>query len=1025
MMKKLLFGLFVSFFLGMALFGSVKATEYDPSYPWYLTTLISTPRASSIACSPTLSHCMVLAYDDTPIIGKKIKGYFIQDPRSYWGTYTPPNFEISADYTGLDTYNPFMPYQFGVQYNSANGFYYFWYGANGATIYVYYPINNTISFIVTKNDGSSCPIVYGQGTANTGNVYYDSAGIKKYNMFTGADTATGSATCKPTCSEPIFEKAYVGEKSNGNFQIYFTMRYDFSGTKNIICQKNMTGFPAGFAGIHYELNDDIYYVMNGTVNVTDGIYKIHSTDFITYSGNTLYYPFNPAIDESILNSIGADSDVGVMYQQFRTCNSSYGGASCPQIDVSNVSYNYLYFQSVVINPVTLVISPVSTFVQASCIGLNYTTSGTTNGVGTLTLGVPCTSNITLSFTNTNLKPDVFTETINLPSNCDHLFIKTTYSQPYTFISHVTDFLTGAVIPNVTVQLGTAINLTDASGNAYFSNTFPFDSPTFVVSSFTGSPTCGQLLQTSGTSHPYFYSASKSEYTTVNINPLYLVNTTNQNAVSSIRTILAPNGINVQITAHTIDGFEVTPVTTSTNWSGAFFQSNLIQGTSYNPNQTSAGGLPVNILLFSNLSAFSLTVNMDFNNATQTEIKTITNETNDYCVNGFCVIDFILPYSFTTFPCALNNDCVGGTCIGNSFYDLQGCRAGTCSYIQTICPSCDTRVGCFNQGTTQQCTGDLDCNKTCLSSSSASYGYCSSAGLCVYKNINCNSNVNCINTTIPILSSNGTILGNYSAGICADHQVCFSQSITQALFQITKNYVQIGFIFNPLSVESLHKLYLDNRVSCTPTEASATQRHCISGVNVKIIEDGSTPESNDIVTQVGGTQNNWQFKVNPLNNAYYQFNDISYQCDLNCELDIKFCEFGCNGETGFCYQSAQTGGGVIGGQICNQSLFVPICSIANSIANTTTNQTLAQSYQAGGYGFVLLFLTPIFWLMIIVVGIMTAVSWVTGHMEIGMGSGILLLIGFTLVFPELLFLTIIMTVIAGYIVGRAVVKAVSG
>jgi hypothetical protein len=1015
----------------LMLAGVANATEYNPAYPWYLSVAIPSalPRDSSIACAPDFSHCMAMVYDD---LYKTLNGFLIPNPRAYWGIYTPSDFTFSFNYSYYDTYQPFFHYPFGIQYNKNDGNYYYWYGDpkktvgghHGIEFYRYNTLYKNSTYLTNLPTPSvSCPIVFGQGTANTGNVYYDGYGsIYKYNMFTGTNNNTGISTGLGfgfSCTSVDYEKGYVGEKSGGTpFQIYFVMQYQYLGTKNTTFSYNMSGFPSPFSGIHYELNNDIYYAINTTVNYTSGIYKVRSTDFSSYSGNMLYYTFNPAIEEYIPRSIGGKTDIGVMYQQYRECNSTYGGQYCPQISNSNVTFNLLTFQSQVLNPVTNVNSPVSTLIQATCNSINFTTSGNTPvGGGILTLGVPCDSNITLIYTNTLLRPAMYSEIFNLPSGCSSLYTRLTYSQPYTLTSIVTDGLINTPLQGATVTLDTTTNTTNANGQAFISNVFPYDSPTFI-SSFTNS-SCQHGLTTSGNPHSFFYTVSKNDYSTVTISPLSLVNATSSFATGVLRTVIYPNGINVQITTHTSDGFTVTPVSTTTNWSGAFIQSNLVQGA-YNPNQTTAGGIPVNFILFSNLSTYNLTVNLTYNNITQTKIVTITNGTNDNCDGGYCIIDFTLPYTFITFPCFKNSDCVGGTCFGNTFYDLIGCRAGTCSYTQTICPSCDSRVGCYNTGTTQPCNGDQDCNKTCTSTSTASYGYCSSTGNCIYKDIICDLNIQCINTTIPI---NGTSQ-NYSAGICANHQVCFSQTTSQLLFQIIKNYQVIGFIFNPSSVESLSHIYLDNRVSCTPTEASATARHCIQGVNVPIIESGSVPESNHIVTQVGGTSNTWQFKASPYNTSYYQFYDLSYQCNLNCEVDIQFCQYGCNSETGFCYQSAQEGGG-IGISGCNQSIFLPICSVGGAIVNTTTNITLTQSLQAGGFGFILLFLTPIFWIMMLIVAIMIGAAWITSHMEIGIASGVAMLIAMAVIFPELVWITIVMIVIAGFIVGRMVVKVVQG
>jgi hypothetical protein len=441
------------------------------------------------------------------------------------------------------------------------------------------------------------------------------------------------------------------------------------------------------------------------------------------------------------------------------------------------------------------------------------------------------------------------------------------------------------------------------------------------------------------------------------------------------------------------------------------------------NQSSAqGNYPQNWLIYSVSNPFNVTIIVNYANQTYSTIATLTNETNNICNDGDCQVEITIPKGFATFPCDINTDCLGGVCYGSIFNKLIGCKNQQCNYDTQLCAICDPTVGCYQVSSIANCNADTDCNKTCLTTSTARYGYCGSTGKCLYKDVTCGIGSQCTNTTIDVYDSQGTVVFNYTAGICPVHKACFELGESRSIFQIKKMWVEIGFIFNPLSVDTKSKLYADFNTYCSATEASSNIRKCIGGASVPITEPNSYPENNFIFTEPTA----WQYTVDTQNPQYYRFYDISYQCDLNCQIGYQFCQYGCNPETGFCYSTPLIGGsGVTGGIACNQSLFVPICSIANSIVNSTTNQTLSQSYQAGGYGFILLFLTPIFWLMMIVIGIMTAVSWVTNHMEIGMGAGVLLLVGFTLYFPELLFLTIIMVVISGYIVGRAVVKAVSG
>jgi hypothetical protein len=107
---------------------------------------------------------------------------------------------------------------------------------------------------------------------------------------------------------------------------------------------------------------------------------------------------------------------------------------------------------------------------------------------------------------------------------------------------------------------------------------------------------------------------------------------------------------------------------------------------------------------------------------------------------------------------------------------------------------------------------------------------------------------------------------------------------------------------------------------------------------------------------------------------------------------------------------------------SQSIFLPISSIADvSVGNTT----LSESAKAGGYGFALVFFTPIFWIMLICSLVMAVVAKYSKHMEIGVGAGLFILIAFTLVLPELIWITIVLIIITSYIVGRSILKAVSG
>jgi hypothetical protein len=102
---------------------------------------------------------------------------------------------------------------------------------------------------------------------------------------------------------------------------------------------------------------------------------------------------------------------------------------------------------------------------------------------------------------------------------------------------------------------------------------------------------------------------------------------------------------------------------------------------------------------------------------------------------------------------------------------------------------------------------------------------------------------------------------------------------------------------------------------------------------------------------------------------------------------------------------------------SQSIFSPISSIADG--------GLSDNWKAAGFGFALIFLTPVFWLLLIVAAVMMIAAYYTKHMEIGIGAGLLMLCAFTFTMAELLPITVILVVITVYLIGRSVVKTVAG
>jgi len=112
-------------------------------------------------------------------------------------------------------------------------------------------------------------------------------------------------------------------------------------------------------------------------------------------------------------------------------------------------------------------------------------------------------------------------------------------------------------------------------------------------------------------------------------------------------------------------------------------------------------------------------------------------------------------------------------------------------------------------------------------------------------------------------------------------------------------------------------------------------------------------------------------------------------------------------------------------IGSQSIFAPISSISGMVTNSTTGETLADSWKVSGFGFMLILITPIFLIMMFISIMMILAAWVTKHMEIGIGAGLMILGAFCLAIPELVLITIILIVITAFLVGRTMIKVVAG
>lgn len=858
----------------------------------------------------------------------------------------------------------------------------------------------------------------------TGNRYIDTISYYLKNGSTTVETSNAIDVNMGAANRGMLGRGFVGT----------TTKYDIivsvneAGDVETRIRDTLSGFPASPPkdGIHYWDGSNLIYhaSQNLTANITGGLYKILTTDLTSFGLPSLYYPFNTSINENIRYSYTAfNVNRNTLYHV--TSNQTGLGESVTRLGVKGSS-STLYpirFLAVACNYYSIGggCQELTQPNQSVTINCNDGSYGTTGYGNDMTISMPC-SNITAQFINPTLRPTYAIANIDLQT-CLNWQVNTQYTKPYTAKIIAIDGLTFLRVPNATVNLGGIINTTNSNGEAYFSNIYPLDNPYF--NSFLYYPTlCMQDLLSAGNPiHNYYTTITADNYRrwTSNIQLAQIAGYSTY-FLRDYTATLQQAGVSLNLRLRSADGYTMPAASGITNITGNFNRISYILNGSNNNQSYAQGNYPQNWQIYSTSDPFNVSIAVTYVNQTYSTTATLTNGTNDICVDGECQVDIIIPQGFSVFPCDLNTDCIGGACYGTIFNSLIGCRNQKCSYQTQLCALCDSVVGCFQLSSTTGCSADSDCSKTCISTSTARYGYCGSGGVCLYKDVTCASGSQCANTTINVRDSENNIVYNYTAGICPEHKTCLELGESRTIFQIRKEWVEIGFIFNPYSVNKKMKLYGDNNAYCSVTQASSNKRYCISGANVPITEPNSYPENNFIFTQPSA----WQYTIDANNPQYYRFYDISYNCDLNCQIQYQFCQYGCNAETGFCYSTPIIGGGgVTGGISCNQSIFLPICSIANSIINKTTNMTLSQSFQAGGYGFVLIFLTPIFWLFLVIISVMILASYATKHMEIGGVAGLLMLVAFAVYFPELVWITIIIIIIGGYLIGRQIVRVVQG
>lgn len=878
--------LVLSLVLFLCLFsGVVKANEYTEGwrfYPlwWYL---FSEPYDPKIACADDNSHCVALVYDNS-IFGRGVhilySTDFFQNPYAIQDLGT-----ISADFSSFvrgwyDNYH--LPYD--ITY--IDGDYYFFVTSRG------YRLNMTtlsISQIWTLSHGTY-PFCGGEGWGiqkinqthflipvinNCGSWTHVNMYLVRFTDMQLTDLSYRVWSCgsPPTSFSKL--KGFATKSNTGS--IKWEWKAEFGGSSS--CSDSTISTPFPYNGLnYYHLNNLLVQEpYNASLGIVDGLYTSYTTDLSGFGTLTLRYAFNKSINEWVnATSVTSTSNSNVyVFERYTNSSTLPSG-----IYIYRELMHPIYVVSKYVNPITKESTLVPSTISMIC---NDGSFSTTQTATTTTFYVPC-NNLTVNIQNSNYLPHTYTYNLYIPDECsDYMTLNLRFYKEYNFTVYVYSSETGQPLQNAMVRLNSNTYYTDSNGSVTIELN-PLINPEFSVE--VGATNCTRVFNYKGTPMTYDFEVSKDDYETYTEELQLAVNEGTEDEPRYVFTtdksvFLQLSGARLTVKVRSKDGKELKPHTDIVSVSGAN-KIYLLSGESLY-NQSSTQGIPATFVLIDNRTSYTVNVTLIHTNITYQQTVNIINTTKYYTVW------FTLNESVLNTLCVDNLDCLGGFCSGNIYHKLIGCIEGVCEYKSELCVLCDDDIGCYDFEGYESCESDFDCKKECVSKTKAKYGYCGSDGICKYKYVICSTPSGCINTTI----------GNETLGICAEHETCFNKEYggqTRHRFLIQKYYLPEGWF-----QEAQYKTYLDVDYYCTPEKASSTKRECIHGIAVPKAEIG-TQTANNFLTTI---PDNWEYHED---NIYYYFHDISIQCDLNCDVNVEYCEYGCNDETGFCHKNPMSGGG---------------------------------------------------------------------------------------------------------------------
>lgn len=850
------------------------------------------PYSPKVACKSDNSHCMALIYDDTYHATYKIFSVdsFVTYPAQNRGgigfdygtawlsplTGHPPE-NILTQHTNYS-----LPYDIWAE---PQGNYYIMIGgtsqgggnivylhntATGHDIQVWNLTNtafNSYAMVGIFNKNTEHPKIWVLndtcgGQYSGGVMYWLENGTVANGIGNVINWGGGASPC--TSGMAMLVKGFIG--SDTVYDIYAIRSLSYGTTYaaySNLTATNLPSFPTDLNGISYWDGFNFIYsrAANITSNMSAGLYRTTTIDLTSWTAPDAYHIFNSGISESIPATSDEQKQKEIWTYSLRT---NLTGSS-----------NGIYAYGISLFPILLQLNSIdqygntvseSGYATINC--PNYST--TVSGTGSIITQSQCQTNNTIIISTSGTIPSIFTTNFDILCPNQYTYLQTKYAKPMNVTITVIDSLRGWRVSGAVVSIfGLASNTTDANGTATFYNINPFSNPTLQKKASSG---CNYPLLISGGTQPYSYSITKSGYATVTVNSITFGSINNNIPTYDATKIvyMTPNIGVVNVRLLTSDLKEINPLcakltidsdATNTTWEylGQLIKTN--QATRF----------PAKFYLETNISTISLTLTLNLSNQTYTYSTAIAfNETKN--------IDWSLPFTSQAIPCCQSNDCPANYCNGQFNNQLSSCTNGVCQYNVTDCISqdlCDSKAGCFDYDTGQNCTRDTECTPSCFDGYTMLYMKCGLIG-CVGKQSQC------------------TTFCNSTLGVCDEVKNCLMPTITNG----GEYLFSIGFVRGAELVTGAGSISTDFK--CTFDRVGKS----ICAIQNIVFPSSDLSLNGVSISNLVTSPSNWGYVLNTTDNAYH-FYDLSVGCNSTCQVSYQVCQYGCNPITGLCKSSSTT------------------------------------------------------------------------------------------------------------------------